>query len=309
MNINKRIGDPVRANEVVGNIDRTHFRNVLDDVEAQIRVSQASLEEARAQLAHTERELARTQGLVEKGISAQAELDGLQTQLETQRSRYQLAKAQIEQRQTLLTQAQTNYDYTRVTAPERGLVAQRHTDGGTLMSIGTPILTIVGLDTVFVELAVTEKDYQKLSPGKTAVVTTDAIPDRTFEGRVHRMAPFFQAASRTAVVEIALSNRDHLLKPGMFARINITLSEEDAARVVPAAALVEREGRFSVFVVSDTSTVTSVPVQVGINDGRYAQILSPANLDGPVVTLGQHLLRNGARVVVPEKKKEEVTSR
>ncbi|MDR2578245.1 MAG: efflux RND transporter periplasmic adaptor subunit [Chitinispirillales bacterium] len=299
MNINKRIGDPVRANEIVGNIDRTHFRNVLDEVQAQIRVSEASLEEARAQLAHTERELGRTQGLVDKGIAAQAELDGLQTQLETQRSRYQLAKAQIEQRQILLNQAQTSYDYTQVRAPERGLVAQRHVDGGTLMSVGMPILTVVGLDTVFVELAVTERDYQKLSPGKMAVVTTDAIPGRTFEGVVHRMAPFFQAASRTAVVEIALRNRDHLLKPGMFARINITLSEEDAARAVPATALIERDGRYSVFVVSDSATAKRVPVEVGIKDDGYAQILSPADLDGPIVTLGQHLLRDGSRVVIP----------
>jgi membrane fusion protein (multidrug efflux system) len=90
-----------------------------------------------------------------------------------------------------------------------------------------------------------------------------------------------------------------MLKPGMFARINITLSEEDAARAVPAAALIERDGRYSVFVVDESATVKRVPVEVGIKDGGYAQILSPEELGGAVVTLGQHLLRDGARVVVP----------
>jgi RND family efflux transporter MFP subunit len=218
--------------------------------------------------------------------------------VETQSSRLELAKAQLDQRQVVLNQAQTNFNYTVVRASQPGFVAQRHVDGGTLMPVGNPILTVVGLDTVFIELAVTERDYQNLSPGKPAVISTDAIPGRTFNGTVYRMAPFFQAASRTAAVEVAMRNQDRLLKPGMFARINITLNQDEAARTVPSSALVERDGRFSVFVVDDSLKAKSVPVQTGINDGAFVQILSPAELEGPVVTLGQHLLRPGASVVV-----------
>jgi HlyD family secretion protein len=305
LNINKRIGDAVRANELVGRIDDTEFKNALDEAQTQVRVSQASLQESEAQLAHTERELTRARGLVEKGISAQAELDALQTQVNTQRSRQELAKAQLEQRQVLLDRARTNYAHTQLRASQAGFVAQRHVDGGTLLPVGGPILTIVGLDTVFVELAVTERDYQSLQPGKPATITTDAIPGNTFEGVVYRKAPFFQSASRTAAVEIALRNRDMALKPGMFARINITLSSDEAARVVPAAALVEREGRYSVFVIGDSLKVRNVPVQVGINDGQYAQILSPPDLDGQIVTLGQHLLRSGAVVTIAGERTRE----
>ncbi|MCL2689243.1 MAG: efflux RND transporter periplasmic adaptor subunit [Chitinispirillia bacterium] len=298
MSINKRIGDTVKANEIIGRIEDIQYRNSRDEARTQVRVSQASLEEAKTQLAHIERELERSRGLVEKGIVSRAELDGLNTQYATQRSRHDLAKAQLEQRQVALSQANTNFEHTQVRAAQGGLIAQRHVDGGTLLSVGSPIVTIVGLDTVFVELAVSERDYQSIKQGKTAVVTTDAIPGRSFDAVVHRVAPFFQAASRTAVAEIALRNDSRLLKPGMFARINIKLNEDESARVVPSAALVEREGRFSVFVVGDSAKVRSVPVEVGINDGRYAQILSPADLDGPIVTLGQHLLRPGSVVNV-----------
>jgi RND family efflux transporter MFP subunit len=305
MAINKRIGDVVRANELIGRIDDTEYRSALDEARTQVRVSSASLEEAKAQLAHTERELERAKGLVEKGISSQAEFDALKTQVETQRSRHELAKAQLEQRQVLLSQAQTRFEYTQVRASEGGFVAQRHVDGGTLMSVGSPVITVVGLDTVFIELAVTEKDYQNLKPGKTATISTDAIPGKSFDGVVYRMAPFFQSASRTAAVEIAMRNNSQLLKPGMFARINITLNEDKAARVVPSAALVEKDGKYSLFVIGDSAKVRHVPVQVGINDGSYAQILSPKDIDGPVVTLGQHLLRDGASVVIPGDKKDK----
>jgi len=299
LRIDKRIGDAVSANEVIGRIDDTEYRNAYDEAQTQVRVSRASLEEASAQFSHTEREYERARGLVEKGIASKAELDALQTQVETQKSRVELAKAQLEQRQVILNQAKTNFDYTQVRALQGGLVAQRHVDGGTLMAVGGQIITVVGLDTVFVELAVTEKDYQSLKLGKTATVTTDAIPDKSFEGVVYRMAPFFQSASRTAAVEIALRNSSRLLKPGMFARINITLNSDGKARVVPSSALVEKDGKFSVFVVGDSSKVKHVPVQVGITDGKYAQILSPADLDGQIVTLGQHLLKDGSTVIVP----------
>jgi RND family efflux transporter MFP subunit len=303
VSINKRIGDAVKANEVIGRIDDTQYRNARDEAQSQVRVSRASLEEAKAQLAHTERELERARGLLEKGIASRAEFDALTTQYETQKSRHELAKAQLEQRQVALSQANTNFEYTQVRAAEGGFIAQRHVDGGTLLSVGGPIVTIVGLDTVFVELAVSERDYQSIKQGKTASVTTDAIPGKTFEAVVYRVAPFFQEASRTAVAEIALRNDSRLLKPGMFARINIKLNEDAAARVVPAAAIVEKEGKYSVFTVTDSATVVQVPVRVGISDGSYAQILEPNDLQGRVVTLGQHLLRNGSKIVIPADKK------
>jgi len=299
LSINKRIGDAVAANESIGRIDDTEFRNALDEAQTQVRVSRASLEEAKAQLTHTERELERTKGLVSKGIASQSELDAQETQVETQRSRHELAKAQLEQRQVVLSQAKTNFEYTQIRALQGGFVAVRHVDGGTLLSVGSPIVTVVGLDTVFVELSVTEKDYQSIKPGKTASVSTDAIPGQTFEGIVYRMAPYFQSASRTATVEVALKNNARLLKPGMFARINIKLNEDASARVVPSQALIEKDGQYSIFILGDSATVKNIPVQIGINDGTFAQILSPANLDGKVVTLGQHLLKPGSKVVVP----------
>ncbi|MDR2591218.1 MAG: efflux RND transporter periplasmic adaptor subunit [Chitinispirillales bacterium] len=299
LSINKRIGDTVAPNESIGRIDDTEFRNAFDEAQTQVRVSRASLEEAKAQLTHTERELERTKGLVSKGIASQSELDAQETQVETQKSRHELAKAQLEQRQVVLSQAKTNFEYTQIRALQGGFVAVRHVDGGTLLSVGSPIITVVGLDTVFVELSVTEKDYQSIKPGKTASVSTDAIPGQTFEGVVYRMAPYFQSASRTATVEIALKNNARLLKPGMFARINIKLNEDGAARVVPSQALVEKDGKYSIFMLGDSATAINIPVQIGINDGTFAQILSPPNLDGKVVTLGQHLLRPGSKVVVP----------
>jgi len=298
MTINKRIGDSVRANEIIGRIDDVEFRNALEEARAQVSVSAAALEEVGAQLAHTETELTRAQGLFDKGIVSRAEFDALNAQAEAQRSRRESARATLRHREAALSQAQTNLEHTVIRAVKEGLVAQRHVDGGTLLSAGAPILTVVGIDTVFVELAVTERDYRSIVPGKKATVSTTAVPNVSFEGTVHRVAPFFQAASRTAAVEVALVNNRRLLMPGMSARINIVLENDNNARTVPSSALVTSRGQSAIFVVDDSLRANLVEIETGIYDGRFVQILSPEKIDGPVVTLGQHLLRNGSRVSV-----------
>jgi RND family efflux transporter MFP subunit len=298
VSINKRIGDAVKANEMIGRIDDTEYRNALEEAQTQVSVSQATLEEANANLSHIQTELKRSRELLEKGIVSKAEFDALNNQYETQKSRCELANAMLKQRQILLSQAQTNFEYTSIRAAQNGFIAQRHVDGGTLLSVGTAVVTVVGIDTVFVELAVSEKDYRSIKQGKKAVITTDAVSSKSFEGVVYRVAPFFQSATRTAAVEIALQNDEHLLMPGMFSRIKIVLEEDERAKVLPLSALVDNKGKDAVFVVDDSSKVRLVPVETGINDGKYVQILSDIDINVQVVTLGQHLLRDGASVSV-----------
>lgn len=298
VSLKKRIGDDVRSNEIIGRIDDTEYRHALQEAQALVRVGSASVAEAQAQVSFTVRELERVRGLLEKGIASQVEFETLQTQLQTQKSRLELAKAQLDQREALVAQAKTRLGYTYIRASKPGFIAVRHVDGGAQLSVGGPVVTVVGIDTVYVELAATERDYQRLSPGKNATVTVDALAGKEFEGRVHRVAPFFQEASRTAAVEVALKNDSLLLKPGMFAKLKIVLEREDSAVVVPSSAVVDRDGMFSIFTLGDSAKVKQVPVSVGINDGTFAQITSPETFSGPVVTLGQHLLRDGGKVII-----------
>lgn len=130
-------------------------------------------------------------------------------------------------------------------------------------------------------------------------MTVDAFPDKRFAGRIARISPLLQEASRVAEMEIEAPNASHLLKPGMFARIGIVLSEKASAQVVPTAAVVSRNGSARVFVVVRGRDVARiVPVQTGIATPAVTEILSP-EIDGQVVTLGHHLLQDGSQVILP----------
>jgi RND family efflux transporter MFP subunit len=180
-------------------------------------------------------------------------------------------------------------------------VGERFLDPGAMVAANTPIASILDLQTLTARVHVIERDYAALRPGLEATLTTDAHAHRRFTGRVSRIAPLLKETSRQARVEIEVPNDEELLKPGMFVRATITLSRHDNATVVPLAALVQRRGQPGVFVADLTAggIARFVPVTVGIVDDRHAEILQPA-LSGQVVTLGHHLLEDGAAIRLPD---------
>lgn len=300
LNLSKRIGDKVSREEIIGRIDDTEYRQAFQEADAQKRVSNASISEARAQLEQAQREEKRVKELVSKGISSQAELETAQTQLASLQSRLELATAQMAQRDAALELAKTRLAYTRISSAQPGLIAERHVDGGSQLSVNTPIYTIVGIDTVFVEIGVTERDYSLIRKGQKAKVYVDALPGKVFTGEIARRAPMFQTASRTAIVEVSIDNDSLLLKPGMFAKLEITLQEKDSALAIPSSAIINRgQGTFTFVLDSTGNSVKLTPVTTGIVDGDYTEILSPV-IDRPVVTIGAHLLSDGAKVITAQ---------
>jgi RND family efflux transporter MFP subunit len=215
-----------------------------------------------------------------------------------------VADAELTRAQASLREAQSRQGYARVTADwpkgaDTRVVAARHADEGTTIAANEPILTIVDLAAVVVVVYATEEDYALLQADQRVALTTDAFPDEVFEGRVDRIAPVFAERSRQARVELRVPNEDGRLKPGMFVRAATSMSEVAAATVIPADALIEREGRPVVFVVSpDGATVRLHEVTVRARSGGFVAI-DGEPIEGRVVTLGQQMLHDGAPIVIP----------
>ncbi len=300
LNVSKRIGDRVGKDEIVGRIDDTEYRQALVEAEAQVKISRASVAEAGAQLQQAKREEKRVEELVNKGISARVELETAQTQVVSLQSRLELAQAQLEQRQSMQQLARTRFSYTRLQSSRPGYVASRQVDGGALLSVNSPVLTVIGIDTTYVEIGITERDFPLINKGLTASVTVDALPGKVFEGNIRHTSPLFSSDSRTAAVEVAIVNDSLLLKPGMFAHISITVAEKDTAWAVSLPAVVTRDQKKAVF-VADGDAARLIEVTTGIEDERKIEILSP-RITQPVVTVGNHLLSDGAPIITKPRK-------
>lgn len=305
--ISKRIGDSVKPGEIIAKIDDGEYQQMLLEAEANLRIAYANLAETESQQELAKQELERIESLQQRQIASVSELDAARTKFDALQSRIELAQAQVEQRQAALNSARIRLGYTTLLAAEAGFIGERFVDEGSLLAPNSPVVSVIGIDTVIVSTTVIERVYGEIQLHQAVEVEVDAFPGKTFHGRVARIAPMLQEASRVAQMEVEVANDSLLLKPGMFCKVTVVLAEKDSAQVVPSQAVVTRNGTSGVFVVKNGESIAHyIPVELGIITPGKTEILTPA-LEGSVVSLGQHLLEDGSSVILPGRPEEDST--
>jgi len=202
-----------------------------------------------------------------------------------------------------LKSANIRLAYTVLRATEPGFIGERYVDEGSLLAPNSPVVSVIGIDTVIIRTTIIERVYGRIQIGQFAEIEVDAFPDMRFLGKVTQVAPMLEETSRVAKIEVEVPNDSLFLKPGMFAKLRVVLAEKDTAQIVPAEALVTRGGENGIFMVNDSSkTAQYIPVQLGIVTKEEVEILSP-RIGGSVVTLGQHLLEDGSPVILSSSEK------
>jgi RND family efflux transporter MFP subunit len=298
-----QLADRVERGSLVAELDNDEYVQAVAQSRAELAVAVANRAEAESALAIASRELERVTQLRERGVASESNLDTARASQLARRAQLEVARAGVTRAEAALETSRIRLDYTKISADWSGdgtrVVAERFVDEGETVAANAPLLRIVVLDPLTAVIFVAEADYASLRPGLSVILTTDAFVDEVFPGRIARIAPVFQEATRQARVEISVDNPAQRLKPGMFIRATIELKRATDALIVPRQALAERDNRTGVFVVSAEGTSVSWrEVRVGIRDQERVQILGEG-LSGRVVTLGQQLLKDGAAIIIP----------
>lgn len=256
-NVYVDFNSPVRAGQVLAEIDPTRFQARVQQVQAQVSLAQASLLQAEANaaravtdLAIQQREYGRRQNLEAGGFVSKAGLDGAASALagarasvKTTNAQIASARAQISQANAELTSAQLDMRRTKITAPSGGVIINKLVERGTTVaaSFQTPNLFEIAADTtqMQVEASVDEADIGQIKTNQPVRFTVDAYPDQTFRASVRQIR---QAATETQnvvtyLVILDVPNPDGKLLPGMTANVEIVTGEKADVLRVPATAL------------------------------------------------------------------------
>ena len=299
------LSDEVENGSVVATLDSDEYDQAVSQAEADLKVAEANLTEARSALEIAERSMQRQTVLSERGVASEAQFDTAKAEQLAATARVAVAEAQVVRARSALQTARIQLGYTQVRATWSGgddkrLVSERMVEEGDTVAANTPLMSIVELDPIQAVLYVAERDYAQLKPGQPVTLWTDAYPGRQFTGEVARVSPVFQSSSRQARVELSVPNPDRLLKPGMFIRAEAVLGGAEDATIVPAEAIVMRADQAVVFVVDETKKTARLhPIQRGIADGGRVQVTGEG-LVGRVITLGQQLLDDGSPIMLPD---------
>jgi len=243
-------------------------------------------------------------------VSAQeAQVEAARVQIATTDSQVRLAEAQIEQQRSAQRMAQMHLDDTRMVAPFSGYISQRNLEVGAAVSnqaaatsnASIGILMLQEINPVKVQLEVPERDVARVGVGNVVRLTTDAYPGRQFSGKVARVVHALDPRTRTMGLEVDIPNPEDLLKPGMYARVDLLIESRKDALLVPLEVLTGAEGRATVLIVRD-GKVASTVVELGPTDGPVVQVTKGLGPDTEVILQGKDLVREGMAVrAVPAK--------
>lgn len=300
------IGDKVTRGQLIALLDSEEYSQQVLQAEADLQVAQANLQEAKSSLDTSKREYERVQELHSRGISSDSELDSAKGMFITQDSKFKVAQAQVAYKEAALKAAQVRLSYTKIRASwDDGsayrLVGERFVHEGAMLTLNSPILSILEIDPLIAVIHITDKDYFRVKTGQMASISTDALPGEKVSGTIARIAPLLKETSREARLEIEIPNTEEVLKPGMFINAQIEFLSRSDTTLVPIGSLVKRDNQQGIFLADiESGKAQFVPLNVGITSSEMAEILDPPSLSGYVVTLGQHLLVHGSPLILPQ---------
>jgi RND family efflux transporter MFP subunit len=281
------IGDYARKGQVLANIDETIY-------EQNVRQTQGLYKQAMATLENNKITYERNQQLYERGLLSKSDLDNSETAVK-------VAQAQSDASLANYKNAQTQLAYCKITAPFSGYITKKLIDPGTYVTANSPtsnstIFVLADIDNLKVLVNVLEKDLPLLSQIKKAQLTTDSYPDEVFTARVRAISESFDLNTRTMPIEIDIENRNQLLKPGMFAKIDLILEEKDSTLAIPSQCLMQdSEGKY-VFGVNKDSVVYKRYVKIGFEQDNKDEIVSGLTDQEKIISVGQQLVKDGMKV-------------
>lgn len=259
------VGDFVRAGQIVAKMD------------------EVSLNQSKLSMANDSLEYSRIKKLYEQGGVSKSDFDAMELKYNVTRSQYQ----------NLL-------ENTILRSPVSGVITARNYDQGDMYG-GSPIYVVEQITPVKLYVGISEMDYTRVKKNDTVTLTADALPGKTFTGRIARIYPTIDAATHTFTAEVNVANSDRLLRPGMYARVTVNFGSNHSI-VVPDDCVVKQQGSGvrSVFVLQADNTVKEVVVTLGRHFGTEYEILSGIAEGDKVVVKGQASLKNGSKVNVQE---------
>lgn len=270
-------GDAVKKNQLLAEIE-------VPELEAGLKKAQAN-----ARLAEIELQRLREAGKKASDLILPQAVDKAEAASD-------IAKAEIQQTEILL-------NYAKIKAPFDGIVTARYLDPGAFVPAATTgstpqnsaLFTVMAFQTVRAQVAVPEADAAYVDKGQPVKFVVEGLPGKTFQGTVSRFSYALNDSTRNMIVQADIPNPDHLLRPGMYAKISVGIQSHAGVLLVPKAAMTMEKATAFVFKLMDGKARKTL-VKIGFDDGESVEILDGVQEGETLLLPGKLVLTDGQAV-------------
>jgi multidrug efflux pump subunit AcrA (membrane-fusion protein) len=331
------LGDSVRQGRVIAQIDEADFSQKVKEAEAKVaqarayllelqsgsrpeelRQAEETVRQAQSRFDNAKLQRERIEALFKRKVISKKEMDVAEMEFTVAEAQLmasqehlkmveegarqevkEVARAKLKEMEAILEQERIRLQNTRILAPFNGEIVRKYVDAGALVSSSTRLVHLVHTETLKVVANILEKDIPLLKLGMKAEIRTEVYPGKIFEGKVERINTALDLATRTLQAEIYIPNSNRMLKPGMFARIEVALSERPKTLVIPRIAVLEERGSKTIFIVKGNQAFRT-SIVTGFEEDPFVEVLEGVSEGDPVVVQGQESLKDHSMVRVIE---------
>lgn len=305
-------GSRVKKGQIVARLESQDVEATRDQASANLKTAGSNLEQALAELADADLNLNRAKELVDKGYIAQADYDTALARFRKAQAAVASGKSMIKSSQAALSYAEVAVEFTLIRAPFDAVVLTKNADVGDIVTpLGaaanakSAVVTVADLDSLQVEVDVSESNLAKIKLGQPCEIQLDALPDVRFPGQLHMIVPTADRTKATVTVKVRFLRNDPRILPEMSAKVAFLSrrtqdGEETPVPAVNKTAVARRNGQVGVFVVID-DRISFTPVTLGSQLGEAVEIRSGVKVGDRIVINPPTNLKSNMKVKRSEK--------
>ena len=312
-----KVGDSVKKGAVLFTLDATDFKDAYQMADARYQNSKELWSAAKASLDRTQtlaaakiadalQNLTNTKALFAAGAVSKNQLDQTELGVKDLQASYasqieqlqvQASDSSLNLAQVQLTQARDALDNATVTAPVDGTVSQVNVQVGNMATSAQAAIGLTNASSLYSSLSVAENLVNRLAKDQAVKVTVPSVSEKSLVGKIDNISPTSDPRTQLYPIKIAMSNPDGLIKPGMFAKVELTTDQKADVLATKSEAVVLKNGKTIVYVVSGDKAVAK-EVVTGLDTGVDIEILKGLNLNDQVIIKGQTLVDEGSKVKI-----------
>lgn len=305
-------GSTVKRGEIIARLESEDTAAVKEQTAANLDMARSGLAQAKADLNEATLSFNRAGELLKRNLIAKAEFDAAEAAYKRAAAAVQHAEDGIRAGRAALRGAEVALEYALIRAPFDAVVLTKNADVGDIITpLGAAanakasVVTIADMDSLQVEVDVSESSIRDVKKGQPCEIQLDALPDSRFRGTVHMIVPTADRTKATILIKVQFVDKDKRILPEMSAKVAflqrpIKPEEQRPRLAIDRASLVTRNGKPAVFLARG-GEAAEVPVKTGESFGDAIEILAGVNAGDRIITRPSAKLKNGAKIKIAEK--------
>jgi RND family efflux transporter MFP subunit len=282
-------GDKVTAGDILMTIDNRDVVQRVVAAEAAFNEAQSAQQAAGEQRSLAEVTYRRFTNLHNEKVISRQEFDQIEMQKKVSDAEFSRMSQSVERARANLEEARVYHGFTQVRAPISGIVTEKKIEAGSLAAPGMPLYTVEDTSQFKIEAAIDEGLIKKVSPGMPAYVLFDKTGEK-MNGRIVKVVPSIDPASRTFLIEIAIQDRS--LRTGLYGKVLIPQGKKESL-LIPVGAIVERGQLTGIFVVDGKGVITYRLIKAGRTSDGLAEVLSGLSKGESIIVSGMEKAIDG----------------